>query len=331
MKRADIHSSAEAMVRDAMGVKPDEKMLIVTDASQPQSIAEMLMAAGVSAGARVVSLVFPMASATGQEPPDHAARAMLDADVIFLYTAPFVDGSTAIKTACGNGTRVAFMVLCNPSKLQTRSPQYVEAAFVRATGIDVKRMANHTHQIADLVENAKKARLFTDAGTNLTMQLGNKVTRVDGLGTAKGAMPQLPGGVFAVLPYGDSANGTLVIDVSTPLGPLATPIVLTITDGYVARIDGSEAGRLRSYLASFNHPGVYRVSDWGVGTHPRAVECGNFREETRVLGWGHMGIGDDARFDGGRTSAPSHLDVVFRDVSLELDGELVVDRRKFLV
>ena len=252
--------------------------------------------------------------------------------MIFLYTAPFIDSSPAVKVARDRGARVAFMVVCNPSKLPTRYPQYIEAAFVRATGIDAKDMAERTHRISDLVENAKEARLFTEVGTDLTMRLGYKVTRLDGLGTAKGAMPQLPGGVFAVLPHGDTANGTVVIDVSTPIGPIHTPIVLSIEGGFVTKIDGGiEATRLRNFLASFRDRGVYRVSDWGIGTHPRAVECGNYREETRVMGWAHMGIGDDVRFDGGKTKAPSHLDVVFRDASLELDGKLVVDRKKLVL
>jgi leucyl aminopeptidase (aminopeptidase T) len=64
---------------------------------------------------------------------------------------------------------------------------------------------------------------------------------------------------------------------------------------------------------------------------PRGVISGNFLEEERILGWAHIALGEDVRFDGGTVKSPVHLDAVLRDTSLELDGRLVVDHGRYLI
>ena len=47
------------------------------------------------------------------------------------------------------------------------------------------------------------------------------------------------------------------------------------------------------------------------------------------LGFAHHGIGSSYAI-GGNVKAPCHIDVIYKDASLEIDGALVLDKGEFV-
>ena len=57
---------------------------------------------------------------------------------------------------------------------------------------------------------------------------------------------------------------------------------------------------------------------------------GNILEDEKILGTVHVAFGASAGI-GGKVSVPIHLDVVIVDASLEVDGQTVLDRGRYVL
>ncbi len=334
MRSVELINNASIVLRECLAINPSEQLLVVTDTLQPLSIGESLCAAARSLGAEAALMVMTPRSSSRQDIPRSVAEGIKSADAVIIYTAPSLYRAAALREAREKGARLLSLSLCDPSRPQTMLPELIESYFLRGAGEELGQIHALTTKLGKLIEDAKRARVTAPAGTDLTLELGNKVTVNNSLATRKGQMASLPPGVTAHAPAPRGAKGVVVVDVSIPpIGHLRTPIKLTVHDRVVTKIEGGEdADTLRTHLETFNDDTVYNCpAEWGFGTHSRAIISGNFLEEERISGYAHVALGDDVRFDGGKIKSPVHLDGVIRDASLEIDGKLVIDRGKFLI
>jgi 2,5-dihydroxypyridine 5,6-dioxygenase len=122
------------------------------------------------------------------------------------------------------------------------------------------------------------------------------------------------------------------------------PIVLTIENGYINKVDGDfDADFLKSYMDSFHDREVYAISHLGWGLQPRAqwTALGLYDKEA-TLGMDARAFYGNFLFStgpnteaGGTRNTPCHIDIPLRNCSLSLDGvpmtvngEVVVDEQK---
>ena len=82
-------------------------------------------------------------------------------------------------------------------------------------------------------------------------------------------------------------------------------------------------------LASFDDHTAYNLAEFAVGLNPEARGYATNLEGLGKLGFGHHGIGSNYAI-GGDVKAPCHIDVIYKDASLEIDGRLVLDKGTFL-
>ncbi len=341
-------------VRDCAQVKPGENVLVVTDTLHPPEIAEALCAAANSLGAESAMVVMPQRESGGGEqkkdweprvgePIKPVAAAMKEADMVFTLTNPYLLGSQAQDEALAAGTRL--MGLMYFDRFEDRTHMIADEIandFIRMMAVDIPAMNSLTERVAQAIQEASEARLFSEKGTDLEIkQAGNLVAMLGGVvremgeaykGASKGKWAHSPAGVMGVVPA--NANGTVVCDVSmVPIGHVKEPIRFTIENRRIVEIEGGvEARWLMRYLESFKDPNVYNCpAEWGVGTNPGAIMSGKFLEEEVLYGVPHTAMGDDTRFHNGTTYAPFHSDIMFSGASLELDGRLVLEKGKFLI
>jgi leucyl aminopeptidase (aminopeptidase T) len=360
MKGAELHRAADRAVRQVMGVQPGEHVLVVTDTLIPLTITEALLGAAGAAGAEATAVIVssrqdaeprpPGKEQPSREPVAAVAAAMERSQVIFSLTQPILNGTRAETVALEAGARVLRMLLWDfyhhPTITSLVGGAAIEGSFIRAHEADIPAMADVTRRACRAIASSREARIFSAAGTDLRIEIGdlsgelprldsprpgpNPVQCLDGECHEPGTWDESAGGVVAAICA--NAEGVVVVDHSLiPLGLLAEPIVLRIEDRRVVSIEGgTEADRLRAYLASFDDQEVYTCpAEWGFGTHPCCVDSGNFLEHEKALGAFHAALGDDIRF-GGTHFAPIHSDAVFRRGSLELDGELAVEDGRLL-
>jgi leucyl aminopeptidase (aminopeptidase T) len=94
-------------------------------------------------------------------------------------------------------------------------------------------------------------------------------------------------------------------------------------------IEGGEGARLlkrslneKSQKSRMPVWGIKKIGEIGIGLNPNASIVGTTIIDEKVLGTAHVALGSNYWFMG-RVVAPLHLDQVFRDVEIFLNGKKV--------
>jgi len=87
---------------------------------------------------------------------------------------------------------------------------------------------------------------------------------------------------------------------------------------------------LNETLKSFNDRKAYNLAEFAVGLNPFSRSYATNLEDLGKLGFGHHGIGSNYAI-GGDVLAPCHIDVIYANASLEIDGKLVLDKGNLVI
>lgn len=204
---------------------------------------------------------------------------------------------------------------------------------LKAIDVNYKPFQSQHEDIRQRLEQAKEIHITTPAGTDLYYnKAGIKAIAADGNYTINGKGGNLPAGEVYAPPNGKRIEGKVVIDGSsrthTQTILIKNPIELTIEDGNIVGIKGGEeAEQLENTLkwaaSVAKNPGnVRRICELGIGLNPKASIIGAMIVDDKTLGTAHIGIGSNYWF-GGNIYAIIHLDQVFKNPAIYLDGELL--------
>jgi len=321
VKRMTWMRGAKVLVEDALNVRAGENVVIVGDSTTVE-IVEILAYVAAERGAKVVTTFMEPTGRHAAEPPAPVAAAMKAADVILMPTAYSLTHTDARRQATAAGARVMTL------------PAADESLFTGGSlDIDLRQVADTALRVGRLLEQARHARVTSDNGTDLRLQLvGREAPDQSGLCHTPGSWGGLPCIESAVSPLEGSAEGMWVIDGAIPqIGVVQEPVMVAITGGRVTSIEGGkEAAALRAFLESYRDPSVYWVVEIAVGLNPKARIGRSYLESESEYGTMHLGIGDGTSF-GSSQKAPVHCDLVIRNPVFELDGKVILkDRRLFL-
>jgi 2,5-dihydroxypyridine 5,6-dioxygenase len=193
-------------------------------------------------------------------------------------------------------------------------------------------------EAATLIERAREMHVVSSAGTDMRCRLGQyPAIKEYGFVDEPGRWDHWPSGFILTWPDEGSAQGRIVLDRGDILLPmksyLAEPVVLTVTDGFVTRIDGGlDADLLRDYMTSFDDPEAYAVSHlgWGLQKRARWSTLGLYDREATIgmdarafEGNFLFSLGPNNEAGGSRLTA-CHIDIPMRHCSVSLDGTEVV-------
>ena len=314
-----LKAGVEQVLLHCMGLKPQEDLLIVTD-SNTRSLGDLFYDVALSEGFHVESLQYPALPVDGMEPPESIAESLLNCDVAILITSSSLTHTRARKAASDKGVRIASL------------PGFTENMLKAPMMVDYHEMTMLSKKIADLLTDAKNARIVTAAGTDLSFSLEGRSGEDDnGIYDAPGAFGNLPAGEAYIAPLEGTARGDLVYDGSMGgVGLLSTPIRVTVKDGKgVAVSGGPEAEKLKAILEKVGENST-NIAELGIGTNPGAIISGAVLEDEKVLGTVHVALGDNANF-GGTVDADCHLDGILKAPDLYLDGALIMKGGKLIV
>jgi len=204
---------------------------------------------------------------------------------------------------------------------------------LKAIDVNYKPLQTQHEEIRQRLENAKEIHITTPAGTDLYYdKSGIKAIAADGNYTLPGTGGNLPAGEVYSPPNGRRIEGKVVIDGSSRTHEhtilIKKPIELTIKDGNITEIKGHEEAKqleatLKWAASVAKNPGnVRRICELGIGLNPNAHIIGAMIVDDKTLGTAHIGIGSNYWF-GGNIYAIIHLDQVFKNPTIYLDGELL--------
>jgi 2,5-dihydroxypyridine 5,6-dioxygenase len=323
VKEILMMKGALILAEKCAAVKPGERVLIATDFAMPQ-MAGVLASAVVSLGAEPAVLSILPRSVDGEQLPEAAGAAMLQADVIFNLLSRSAAHTVAVKSALQNGARVVSLTGLNEERLAGGG---IEA--------DFDALQPLCRRVGTLLEGAEVARVTTPQGTDATMSLaGRKANVHGGLARQPGQFTAGYGAECSISPVEGTAEGTFVFDASVPylgIGVLQQPITMRVEGGRVVEISGgAQAQKLARMMAAQNDPNVYNIAQLSFGLNPLCHIQGSVLDDEGAYGTCHIGIGTSSNL-GGEIRAKMHFDALMYHPTLELDGEVVLRDGEWLL
>jgi leucyl aminopeptidase (aminopeptidase T) len=313
---SDLDRAVRAVVRDCLGVKQGEEVLVIANPAT-QHLGEHMREEAADVGGDAVLALISERVSHAAEPPRSVADAMAAADVILAPTLQSLSHTAARKRASEAGARCATL------------PGVTEEMLARVMSADMGGLRRKGHAIAEALDRASEAHVTSANGTDLRLDLsGRKAIPDAGELTETGAFGNLPCGEGYIAPVG--GRGTLVIDGSMAgVGLVDEPVELVIEGGHLTSARGGQGMAFMELLTEHGEDGT-NVAELGIGTNERAKLTGEILEDEKILGTCHVAFGASAAI-GGTVQVPVHLDCVVMKPTVELDGEAIVGDGELLV
>jgi leucyl aminopeptidase (aminopeptidase T) len=318
-------------------VEAGDEVLIITDTDHDPRVWQTIAAALRDLDAHPVVSLFETREMDYYDPPTSVAEQMKHVDVVVTCTTTAALHSPAGHEAMAAGVPIVTMDGGITLDMLTKG----------AATADYREIEEITYRVArEVFEGGSEARLTSEYGSDLTLSIEDRVFVPDEpdpdgeVGWPLKAIELRPGFTAAVFPGGEfnvppdptTANGTLVIDTTMhTLGRIEQPIEIEIDTGEIVDIRGGyQARELERLLAEYGDADAYKMpTEFSVGTNPEARVTGVQREDKVMLGCIHVGLGTNADV-GGEVRSKLHMDGVIARPTLEIDGEMKIDRGKIL-
>jgi leucyl aminopeptidase (aminopeptidase T) len=305
-------------------LKPRERLLILCDETTADFAALFHKEAKrIAPGAELLQL--PVGRMHGQEPPEDAARRMLDVDLI-ISLCQFSLAHTTARINAGKRSARFLSMPCYSWELLDNP----------ALMVDYQKQAPIVRRVSELFSRAARVRVRTRAGTDIVLSAeGRAGNCCPGFVEKAGDLGSPPDIEANVSPVEDRSEGTVVVDgsITCPeLGLLTTPVVLTVKNGRITRFESRNPEYVRILDQMFEDPGSKRrvLAECGVGLNPNAQLTGTMLTDEGALGCIHFGFGSNFTV-GGLNRVDFHLDFVFRQGTLEIDDLLVMQDGKLMI
>jgi len=305
-----LEECARIALSECLGLGRRERLLVVCDPPCSE-IGDAFWHVGSSLCREAVMVRISPRKQNGNEPPQPVGGWFGQFDVAVMPTSRSLSHTQARRKASEGGTRIATL------------PGITPDIFTRTMRADWKKLGIATRRVAGQLSGASRIRIATQAGTDLTFDTGGRSAKPDdGRLIYKGAFGNLPAGEAYLAPLEGTAEGTLTVDGSFPLGGLlSTPLVVRVRKGKVEQVgDHPCKTELEQLFKKYGSP-ARNIAEFGVGTLDSARISGNTLEDEKVKGTCHIAFGDNASM-GGAVKVQMHLDGILRSPTVWLDEKL---------
>ena len=319
MALTKLDKASRIAIKDCMGAKKKEKILVVTDETK-REIGQSLYQNALALGHEAFLLEMKSRQYNGEEPPKFVAEAMKMANVVLCPTTKSLTHTDARRNSSALGNRIATF------------PGITKEVMIRGLNADYKKIAALTLKLTKMMDKTKSIRVTSPGGTDITMSIeGRKTIPSKGLFHKKGESGNLPTGEAFAAPMEGKSEGVFVADGSfAVIGMIKTPIKIKVEKGLATEISGGkEAKELIKMLAPFGKKGR-NIAEIGIGTNDSVKLSGMLLEDEKKLGTVHIALGDNKSM-GGKINVPIHVDGVILKPTVYFDGKIVMKNGKLLV
>lgn len=302
-------------------LKQGERLLIICDPST-QEISSLFQKQAQSIGVDAESITIPSLGMHGREPPFNVATAMLGADLIIGVTRHSMAHTKARIEAGKSGAR--YLSLPDYSLDLLKDP---------ALTADFQAQHQLVQRFSNAFTKGSMVRVQTLSGTDISIDISGRI------GNSCPGYVKLPGDLGSppdieanISPIESGSNGFVLVDGSIPcseIGLLSDPVGLHVSDGRITKFEGPRqvVEQLKSLFLSAGSTKAYVLAECGVGLNHKAKLTGAMLTDEGAMGTMHFGFGSNATV-GGLNDVPFHLDFVFCDASLFVDGVSLLNNGK---
>ena len=289
-----------------MKILPRESVIVLSEGKE--KIADALAAACEARGAKVRRATVALKHHR-QEPPKNIEYALMECHAAFLATEHSLTHTDAVRRARLRGIRIASM------------PGIDEEMFERAVNTNYPVMRNRAQRVSQILAENDSLVISSSKGTSVRLKRGGRKIMVGDGYVREDNLINLPEGEVYFAPIEESVSGKIAADgCGSPdtdgefgkIGLIREPIILTIKEGRVMKIEGGrQAEILQKYLSALNDPGAYRIAEFGIGINPKARITGKILESEKSEGSIHFALGENRGFYG-KNASKIHWDFVVR-------------------
>jgi leucyl aminopeptidase (aminopeptidase T) len=346
-----LEQAARVAVRDVLGLKGAERVLIVTNPETDVDAISRALYKEVESVGGTPLLVYQPVKGQLDYADDGVIRALKSEPEVVLSISQEKLGKD--RGAMAKPIRVkrrgrrsykkyhhAFDYLLNEARSRSFwSPGVTVDMFTRTVPIDYGLLQERAARLGNALSRADEVIVTTGSGTDATIGIkGRKARRDDGNFTRPGSGGNLPAGEVFISPELKASEGTLVFDgsISSDRGEIMIerPITCRLEGGYVTKVSGGgEARKLRDTLrrsetraremgADGRLPtdqgevfatNAYNLGELGIGLNPAARIVGNMLEDEKAFRTCHMALGANYDEDA---PALTHLDGLMREPTI---------------
>jgi aminopeptidase len=318
------------IINTLLAVKPNENVLVIADRDENVEIASLIAAEARSVGAQVALTILGPRKGLHHEPPRFVTESMKHADIVIGVIYSLLH-TKARKEAQAAGVRFAVMggVRVGEGK--------EHLANLNFDIDDVKQIEARGTRLAELITQARTARITCAQGTDLTMSLQGR----SGLNILPLCRDPK---VFTILvdysevacaPVEGTAEGTLVID-GTVVGlqeidrVVREPVMFKIRRGRIEEISGGKDAREIEAVYADSDINAKSLAELGIGTNHNIMKLRGVVRDKANLGAIHIAFGKND-FIGGSQDSQLHIDYMVTRPTLRLDDTLVIDKGKLIL
>ena len=319
-KLTKLDSASAIAIRDCMGAKKNEKILVITDEIK-REIGISLYENTVRLGYESLLVEMKSGKINGEEPSPVVAELMQKFDVVFCPTAKSLTHTNARRVASAKGVRIATF------------PGITKEVMIRGMNADYKKISALTVKLQKILETGKEIRVTAPAGTDITFSIsGRKSYASKGLFHAKAESGNLPTGEAFLAPVEGSSNGVFVVDGSMAgLGLIKNAnIKIEVENGYATKISGGTLAKKLKVMLDKVGKDARNIAEFGIGTNDSAKLSGVLLEDEKVMGTIHIALGNNVSM-GGSVNVPIHLDGVVKKPTVWMDGKMLMKDGKLFV
>jgi aminopeptidase len=316
---AELLSASAIAIRDCMGAKTGERVLVVTD--EPlRAIGFAMQRSARDLGHEVLLVDMLPRKSNGEEPPPDVAELMKRFDVVLCPTSKSLTHTDSRRAASAAGARIATL------------PGVTEAIMVRCMNANYEEIAARTYKLCALLEKTRSVRVTAPAGTDIVLPIAGRPAHASsGLFREKGQSGNLPTGEAYLAPLEGVSNGVVVVDGSMAgVGMVTQPLRIVVENGYATDITGGPEARVLIGLLDPHGKDARTVAEFGIGTNDKAILTGVILEDEKVMGTIHVAFGDNKSM-GGSVRVASHLDGLIRHPTVWFDDRKIMEDGRLLV
>jgi leucyl aminopeptidase (aminopeptidase T) len=320
MKQTKLDTASRIAIRDCMGTKKNERILVITD-EQKRKIGVSLFENALRLGHETLLIEMKSAKQNGEEPVKEIAELMQKFDVVFCPTEKSLTHTDARRAASAKGVRVATF------------PGITEEVMIRRMNADYKKIAKLSIKLVEILSQGKKIKVTAPAGTDISFSIeGRKAIASKGLFHEKGESGNLPTGETYLAPVEGTANGVFVVDGSMAgLGLIKNAnIKIEVENGYATKITGGVLAKKLTQQLDAVGKDARNIAEFGIGTNDSAKLSGVLLEDEKVMGTIHIALGNNVSM-GGSVNVPLHLDGVVKKPTVYMDEKILMKDGKLLV
>ena len=261
----------------------------------------------------------------GEEVNNDIKKEMCKSKLIFCLTKYSLAHSTARIQASKKGAR--FLSLPNYSL------KFIKNKAIR---VNYKKIASRTQKLSKILTKGKKINIISKTGTNLNLFIQNrKANFCPGYVKKKGDLGSPPDIEVNISPREKMSKGIAYINGSIThpkIKLLKKPIKLTITNGFITKIEGKnkKINILLNKIFGKKKSKKRVLAECGIGLNPDAKLSGHMLTDEGSKGCIHLGFGANHTV-GGKNKIDFHIDLVMKKTSLYIDGKLIINEGKLFI